>query len=92
MRGRLETAWLYTRGPQSVRLAREEIPNGCRLLVYGPEADVVAYDFPDVMECIKRQAEIEFGLVAAGYQLAQQSSERRGQDGVRQGPAHRRAS
>lgn len=91
MSERPEMAWLYTRGPQSVRLVREENVNGCRLCVYGPETAVVSYSFADVTECMKRrQSEIEFDLLAAGYQLAQLSSERRSQHGKWRGPERRR--
>ena len=69
--------WLYKRGAESVRLVREEISNSCRLFLYGPGATVVTHEFANVSECMKRQAEIEQGLQAAGYQLAQTLSERR---------------
>jgi hypothetical protein len=88
-----ESGWLYTRGPQSVRLVREENSQGCvRLFVHGPGTDVVTYDFANVAECMKRQARIELNLLAAGYQLAQLSSDRRSEDGEWHGPHHRRAA
>jgi hypothetical protein len=71
------SGWLFTRGPQSVRLVREETSNGCRLFLYRPGPDVVTYEFANVAECMKRQAELEQGLLVAGYQLAQLSSDRR---------------
>jgi hypothetical protein len=68
-----EASWLYTRGLQSVRVVRQESLDGCRLLVDGPGTDVVTHGFAHVAECMKRQAEIEQSLVAAGYQLTQSS-------------------
>ena len=85
--------WLFTRGPQSVRLVREDNSNGSiRLVVYGPGRDVVTHDFRDVGECRKQQAEIEHQLLAAGYQLAQSPSERRTEHETWTGPDHRRAT
>ena len=69
--------WLFTRGRQSVRLVREEDSKRCKLFLYGPDAEVVTYEFADVTECMKRQAEIERTLLAEGYQLAQPWPERR---------------
>ena len=67
--------WLFTRGRQSVRLVREEDSKRCRLFLYGPDTEVVTYEFADVTECMKRQAEIERALLAEGYQLVQPSSD-----------------
>ena len=92
MTGMPETTWLYTRGPQSVHLVREENPQGCRLFVHGPEVDVVAYEFANVAECIKRQTEIELALVAEGYRLAQSSSDRRSEHRTGPNSAQPRAS
>ena len=69
--------WLFTRGPQSVRVVREEDSKVCKLFLYGPDTEVVIHEFADITECMKRQAEIEQTLLAEGYQLAQASSERR---------------
>jgi hypothetical protein len=84
--------WLFTRGPQSVRLVREENSKGCRLFLYGPGTKIVTYDFSDVTECMKGQAEIEQTLLAEGYQLAQLPSDRRGEHGTWSGPDHRRVA
>jgi hypothetical protein len=75
-----DSGWLYTRGSQSVRLVREERSDG-RLFVYGPGADVVMHEFANVAECMTRQAEIEQGLLAAGYRLTQSLLDRRSEDG-----------
>ena len=87
-----ESVWLFTRGPQSVRLVREENSKGCRLFLYGPGTEVVTHEFAELTECMKRQAEIEQSLQAAGYQLAQPASDRRGEHATWQGPDHRRAA
>jgi hypothetical protein len=52
----------------------------------------VAYEFANVAECMKRQAEIEQNLQAAGFQLAQTSSDRRNHDRMSRGADHRRAA
>jgi hypothetical protein len=70
--------WLFTRGPQSVRLVRENGSNSAfRLSVYGPGTEVATHDFCDVTECMKGQAAIEHQLLGAGYHLARPSSDRR---------------
>jgi len=91
MIGTTESGWLFTRGPQSVRLVREENSKGCRLFLYGPGTDVVTHEFKDVTECMRRQHEIEQDLLAAGYRLARPSADRRSEHGAWGGPDHRRA-
>lgn len=92
MRGIPDASCLFTRGSDSVRLVREEDSKGCRLLLYGPGTEVVTHMFADITECMKRQAEIEQNLQAAGYHLAQASSNRRTERGMWSGPDHRRAA
>jgi hypothetical protein len=77
MTGIPESRWLYTRGAQSVRLLREETPDGCRVFLHGPATDVTTHDFANIADCMKWQAQIELGLLASGYQLARSSSDRR---------------
>jgi hypothetical protein len=84
--------WLFTRGPQSVRLVREENSKGCRLFLYGPGTEVVTHEFTEVTACMKRQAEVEQTLLAAGYQLMQPSSDRRSEDRTSRGADHRRVA
>ena len=89
----MDLAWLFTRGPDSVRLVREDNSKGCvRLAVRGPDTEVTTYEFVDVVECMKRQAEIEQRLLAAGYQLAQPSSDRRARPPAWRALNHRQAS
>ena len=92
MTGIPEAGWLFTRGSESVRLVRAEDSKGCHLFLYGPGTEVVTHEFADVTECMKRQAEIEQNLLAAGYQLAQPSSDRRSEPGIWRGSDHRRAA
>ena len=92
MTGIPEGGWLFTRGSESIRLVREENSKGCRLSLYGPGTEVATHEFADLTECMKRQAEIEQSLLAAGYQLAQPSSDRRSEDGTWRGPDHRRVA
>ena len=48
---------------------REEDSKRCRLFLYGPDTEVVTYEFADVTECMKRQAEIERALLAEDISL-----------------------
>jgi hypothetical protein len=92
MTGIPQSDWLYTRGAQSVRIVREESSDGCRLFIHGPGTDVVTHEFPNVTDCMKRQAEIEQRLLVAWYQLAASSANRRSEHGSWQGPDQRRAA
>jgi hypothetical protein len=85
-----EAGWLFTRGSESVRLVREENSKACRLFLYRPGTDVVIHEFADVTECMKRQAEIEQHLLAAGYHFAQPSGDRRSEPGTWHRPDRRR--
>lgn len=87
----MQESWLFIRGPRSVRLERDDNVGYVHLSVSGPESDLVTYEFPDLSECRRRQAEIELRVLAAGYHLAQASSERRREQGMRRGGDHRRA-
>lgn len=70
MIGTAETAWLFTRGPQSVRIVRLGQPDGpVRLLVLGPGPGYTSYDSPDATDCVTYQSQVERTLVAEGYQL-----------------------
>ena len=71
MIGLVQTAWLFTRGSQSVRIIRiAQSAGAVRLLVNGPGTESRAQDMHDVLECARHQSEIERRLVAQGYQLA----------------------
>lgn len=86
MIGLVQTAWLFTRGSQSVRIIRIAQPKGSvRLLVNGPGAESLAQDMDDALECARHQSEIERRLVAQGYQLASFASAERRAGGDRRG-------
>jgi hypothetical protein len=87
----MQGSWLFTRGPSSVRLVREDNVGYVHLSVYGPEIEVATYDFANPGDCRRRQAEIELTILAAGYQLAQASSERRREQRIWHGADRRRA-
>jgi hypothetical protein len=90
MTGIPASAWLYTRGLQSVRLVREENSKGCRLFRYGPGTEVATHEFADLTGCMKRQSEIEQSLLAEGYQFEQSLSDRRSEHGTWRRLDHRR--
>jgi hypothetical protein len=77
--GLVQTAWLFTRGSQSVRIVRITRPNGAQqLLVSGPGAESAVHEAEDPIFCVRYQADLERRLVAEGYQLASfVSAERR---------------
>ena len=77
-----ESWWVFTRGSDSIRLVRQEHAMGCRLFLYGPGTETVAYEFGDLTECMRRQAEIEQTLLAEAYQVVQQSSDGRRDDAI----------
>ena len=78
MTGSAETASLFTRGPQSVRLVRVGRTNGpVRLLVLGPGTSSSVYEAPDAIDCVAYQSQIESALVGEGYQLASFSAANR---------------
>ena len=94
MIGLVQTAWLFTRGSQSVRIIRVAQPGGAvRLLVNGPGSEALVQDMHDALECARHQSEIERRLVAQGFQLAHfvSADRRRGLDrrGVARGPDRR---
>jgi hypothetical protein len=78
MIGLVRTAWLFTRGSQSVRIIRVTRPDGpVRLLINGPGPESRAHD-ADAFDCTRYQSELERRLVAQGYQLTRfTSGERR---------------
>jgi hypothetical protein len=77
--GLVQTAWLFTRGAQSVRIVRITRPDGAQqLLVSGPGSESSVHEAEDPIFCVRYQADLERRLVAEGYQLASfLSAERR---------------
>jgi hypothetical protein len=80
MYGVVETASLFTRGSESVRLVRITRADGpSRLLVHGPGVTRETHIHDNAIQCLWFQAGIERALLAEGYQL------------VRNGTAERRS-
>ena len=77
-----------------MRLVREENSQRCHLVVQGSETEIAIYALPNVAECMKRQADIEGSLQAAGYQLdtITISSDRRSKLLIRRDFDHRGAA
>jgi len=74
----VETAWLFIRGPESVRIVRAASPSGTmHLLVQGPGEITARHEFVDVMTCMAFQADLERRLVNAGYTLESFNGDRR---------------
>jgi hypothetical protein len=72
------TAWLFTRGHESVRLEAHHVPGGgLRLLINGPGKHRESVAFADAAALIAKQAEYERYLVSRGFLLEQFTSERR---------------
>jgi hypothetical protein len=92
MTGIPDTRWLFTRGIESIRLVRRGDSTRCYLAVYGPGAGVETYEFENVAECMKRQAEIEQRLITAGYHVAISPPDRRNEHGSWQGIDQRRTA
>jgi hypothetical protein len=79
MTGLVETIWLFVRGADSVRVIRAATPEGrARLLIYGPGNTHETHEFPNVVACTTREAEIERDLVAGGFTLEQFTDRRSG--------------
>lgn len=74
----VQTAWLFTRGHQSVRIVRAATRSGVmRLAVLGPGDETDTREFSDAVACASYQAELERRLVSQGYSLEQFTSDRR---------------
>ena len=87
----VETAWLFTRGSDSVRIVRAATPDGVmQLLVQGPGDATERLEFSDVLDCMNYQSNLERRLVAEGYALERFNSDRRARDGSRKSIRERR--
>ena len=83
MVGSVQTAWLFTRDAESVRIVRAADPAGTMyLLVQGPANSVEHREFADVLECMNYQADLERRLVSEGFTL-ERFSDRRSRGGRR---------
>ena len=77
--GLVQTAWLFTRGAESVRMVRVTHPRQpTRLLVNGPGEEAMVHVVDEPMDVARLQSELERRLVTKGYYLAKfMSGERR---------------
>lgn len=66
-------AWLFVKGPQSVRILIE----GNSVGVYGPGTKISHCTFTEAMDATIHQADIEHALVRDGWLLEQLTTERR---------------
>ena len=83
-----QTAWLFTKDEDSVRLELRSTPEAVQLVIDGPGAMTSTYDFPPGTAVSRFRDEYEKTLLADGYRL-QVVSERRS-EGDRPGPAAER--
>jgi hypothetical protein len=74
----VETAWLFTKGPQSIRIVRAATLSGdVHLHIDGPGPARESHTFHDVMECMQYQADYERRIVSQGFTLERFTSDRR---------------
>ena len=71
-----QTAWLFTKEQESVRLELHSGPDGVQLRIEGPGEAMSNYDFPPGTAVNSFRGEYEKRLLADGYHL-QAMSERR---------------
>jgi hypothetical protein len=68
--GIVESAWLFRRGAQSVRIVKVSHPGSQRsLMVLGPGTSYVTHHFDDAIACALEQCEIERRLAAREFYL-----------------------
>ena len=78
MFGVVETASLFVRGSESIRLVRITRADGpSRLLVHGPGTARATHIHENAIQCLWFQADIERGLLSEGYQLVRNGSAER---------------
>ena len=85
----VQTAWLFTRDTDSVRIVRAAAEGVMHLIVQGPGENTERREFPDVVSCVNYQADLERRLVAEGYSL-ERFSDRRDGSGAHRGRERRR--
>ena len=74
----VETAWLFTKGSQSVRIIRAATLKGeIHLHIHGPGPARESHTFRDVIDCMQYQADYERRIVAKGFALERFTSDRR---------------
>lgn len=73
-----ETAWLFVRGAESVRITRGPLPGAnYELLIEGPNDTEQRLKFSDLVACVEKQMEVEYTLLVRGFHLEQLTSDRR---------------
>ena len=76
-----ETAWLFVRAGDSVRITRSALPDGgYRLLVEGPRDAEEILHFSDLVLCVEKQMDLEYTLLVRGFHLERLTPDRRRQD------------
>ena len=83
-----QTAWLFTKDEDSVRLELHSGPDGVQLRIEGPGEALSSYDFPPGTAVESFRSDYEKRLLQDGYHL-QAVSERR-LDGKRRSPGGER--
>jgi hypothetical protein len=71
-----QTAWLFTKADESVRLEIHDVPEGVQLVIDGPGEASSRFDFPPGTSVDSFRRDYENKLLADGYHL-QVVSERR---------------
>jgi hypothetical protein len=73
-----DAAWLFVRGPESVRITRAPLPGAnYELLIEGPHDSEQRLKFSDLVACVEKQMEVEYTLLVRGFHLEQLTSDRR---------------
>ena len=68
--GIVESAWLFRRGAQSVRIVRVgHRDSRLTLLVLGPDGSRISHQFDDALSCAMQQCEIERQLASRDFCL-----------------------
>src|SRR5688572_24837740 len=81
MIGLIQTAMLFTRGMESVRLLRMTRADGpARLLVDGPGHAQATLVLDNAIDCLWQQTDIERALVEEGFQVVTRVERRSGRD------------
>jgi hypothetical protein len=79
-----QTAWLYTKDQQSVRIELSRTPAGVQLAIEGPGPASSSHDFPTGTSVERFRQEYERTLLEDGYKLqvvAERRGPREGSDG-----------
>ncbi len=79
MANNVSRAWLYVRGPESVRI----VIDGAQVAVYGPGAQFNHSEFRELMDATLHHAALELKLVRDGWTLEGLTTERRSRDAPR---------